>query len=300
MEKARKVFIVILNWNNSADTINCIKSLSYITYQNYEVVIVDNNSDDDDVKMLTEEFGNRIHLIKNKSNLGFSGGNNIGIKYALKAGAEYILLLNNDTVVEPDFLTNLINSPLNNKKTGIITPLINYEANRDKVWLAGGYISKLKASGFPYYFNRNEKEVKESRKVSFASGCCMLIKVKLLETIGVLDENYFLYVEDTDYCQRTLDEGYEIVFEKESKIYHKVNSTTTKLTKALPLYYSVRNRLYFAKKLFGNWFYPAYLYVISSILLKTLFWFFYGKNDMIKMAWKGVKDFHSHNIGKLV
>lgn len=292
------VYIIILNWNGLEDTSECLESLKKLDYDNFDVILVDNNSSGDDVKAIEEQFGDFIlKIIVNNSNLGFSGGNNVGIKYALENGADYVLLLNNDTVVEPDFLSRMIGSEKNDKSTGIITPMINYYSNKDKIWSAGGNIRKIKASGFTFGYNENAEKHNYDKLCTFASGCCMLIKSEVIKDVGLLDENYFLYLEDTDYCQRTLDAGYKILYVGSSKIYHKVFSTTTKQNAMLPLYYSVRNRLYFAKKNLGFFFYLAFFYLATVFLIKAIFVNKFDK-EMLKVVYLSFKDFFQNKMGK--
>jgi hypothetical protein len=205
--------------------------------------------------------------------------------------------LNNDTIVEPNFLSKLVEKSSSLPIIGILTPMINYYYNKDIVWSAGGYISKLKASGFSYAYNKNISLINTDRDCGFASGCCMLIKREVIEKIGVLDEKYFLYLEDTDYCQRALTAGYKIQYVSSSRIYHKVFATTAKENSLLPVYYSTRNRLYFAKKNLGLYFYAAMIYLIVVFSLKIII---ANKcnNNFAKIVFVSFRDFYKNNMGK--
>jgi GT2 family glycosyltransferase len=141
----RSVYIIIVNWNGLKDTYECIRSVLNISYKNYTILVVDNGSDKDDSKEIATKFPEVITL-RSESNLGFSGGNNLGIKYAMDKGAEYILLLNNDTIVEKDFLDVLVNIASKNQTIGLAVPKINYYSEPSKVWYAGGYISKFRGA----------------------------------------------------------------------------------------------------------------------------------------------------------
>jgi len=135
------VSIIILNWNGKEDTIKCLQSLRKTRYSNYEIVVVDNGSTGDDVKVLGEIFGDYIHIIKNDRNYEFAEGNNIGMRYALKKDTDYILLLNNDTVVDPEFLTELVTMAESDPRFGILGSKIYFYDNPNKIWFAGGNIS---------------------------------------------------------------------------------------------------------------------------------------------------------------
>ena len=143
-----KVEVIILNWNGVSDTLDCLASLKKVNYKNFEVIVVDNNSSGNDVEIIENKFGDFAkEIIVNSANLGFSGGNNVGIKYALGNNAEYVLLLNNDTVVEPDLLDVLLEKIESNIQIGIVAPQINYFDEPNKIWTEGGKISKLRGAG---------------------------------------------------------------------------------------------------------------------------------------------------------
>jgi len=293
--KEPKVSIVIINWNGYEDTYECIESLMKITYKNLEIVVVDNGSDTDDVLDLENKF-EKVKVLRNKENLGFSGGNNIGINYSLKQNSDFILLLNNDTTVNDNFLEPLVEKSLVTKDIGIIAPQINYYSNPKRIWSAGGKISKIRGSGFAF---SNKLEIEHSnllKEVTFVSGCCMLIKKEAFEKVGLFDEKYFLYTEDTDFCYRVNKTGLKIYITAESKIYHKVNKSTETTFSTLPLYYNTRNRLYFSKKNFKYFLPITFIYLSITMILKCIGWFITGKTSNISAVYRGFKDFL---IGKM-
>lgn len=292
------VLIVIVNFNGATDTIECIKSLEKISFKNYQIQIVDNSSDEENKKLLITKLSNKIKVIYSSTNLGFAGGNNIGIKESLKKNYDYTLLLNNDTLVEPDFLTNLTVEAQKNCEIGILAPKINYNLKRNFVWSAGGRISRIRGSGFSKYENKKDSKEIKNRDVEFVSGCCLLIKNEVFEKVGLLDENYFLYLEDTDFCQRVINAGFKIRLVASSKIYHKVNSTTARHQTSLPIYYTTRNRLYFSKKLLGNWYYAVLSYLFITMHFKFLYWYLTNKKDNIIAVRRAFKDFHINKMGK--
>ena len=292
-----KVITVILNWNGYADSIECINSILKIKYKNYEILLVDNGSDSKEYEKITS-LNSKAKIIRSKINLGFTGGNNLGIKYALEEKADYILLLNNDTTVEPNFLEPLLNLFKKEKNAGIVAPQINYFSEPQKIWSAGGKISRLRGSGFASS-DRIESRIKpDNKSVSFVSGCCMLIKKEVFEKIGLFDENFFLYVEDADLCYRTTHAGYKIIVNHHSKILHKVSSSTKENLSLLPLYYVTRNRLYFAKKNFPNFFIITVLYIVFSMSIKSIYWIFSNNSKNILILISAFKDYFSKRMGK--
>jgi GT2 family glycosyltransferase len=292
-----KITIVILNWNGYEDTSECIISLQKITYDNYQIVVVDNGSDDEEFNKLKNNFP-LIQVLRSDDNLGFTGGNNLGIKYSLEEKADYILLLNNDTIVEPNFIQPLLNVFEEDKNAGIVAPQINYFYEPRKIWTEGGKISRLRGSGFAYS-DQIESNIKPyNKEVTFVSGCCMLIKKEVFEKIGLFDENYFLYVEDADLCYRTTHAGYKIIVTHSSKIHHKVSSSTKEYLSLLPLYYVTRNRLYFAKKNFPNFFIITVLYIVFSMSIKSIYWIFSNNSKNILIIINAFKDYFSKRMGK--
>jgi hypothetical protein len=292
-----KVFIIILNWNGKDDTIECLESLKKIDYPDYKIVVVDNGSTDDSVEIIPKRYFEQVAFIAAKKNFGFSGGNNIGIDYALKNGADYILLLNNDTIVEPDFLSELVQAAEENKKVGILGPKILFYSNKNLIWSAGGKISKNYTRGeLVGYKEKDEGEYGEKKEVDYISGTCLLIKKEVVEKIGPMSEDYFLYYEDTDWNMRARRAGFKCLFVPNSKIYHKVSKSTIEFSFPY-IYYHSRNGLMLASR-FGCKF-CAWL---------TIFWIF--KKQVIKMIigykkeWarpvmKGVIDFWKGKKGKL-
>ncbi len=298
--KAKPVIaVIILNWNGFWDTIECLRSLASVKYENLRIIVVDNGSDNEDYLRFQDEFP-KINLVLSKENLGFTGGNNLGIEYAIKYNPDYFLLLNNDTTVEPNFIDYLLEVFDKYKNTGIAAPRINYYDEPKKIWTEGGKISRFRGSGFAYSESFDEEIKTEFKNVTFVSGCCMLIRKEVIDTIGLFDNNYFLYVEDADLCKRTLDAGYKIYVAYKSKIYHKVSSSTNSNLSGLPLYYMTRNRLYFAKKNFSNTYLITFLYLLLTMILKGIFWAFKGKERNISIVKVAFSDFLRGKRGKVI
>lgn len=270
----KKVGIILVNYNGAKDTVECLNSLYTVNYKNKKIYVVDNNSSEDDLEYL-ESFINcsYVKLIKLEENLGFSGGNNIGIKAALADGCEVIGLLNNDTTVEVDFLNQLVAKLFSDKRIGAVVPQIRDYYNEMVVSYGGGEINYLKGSVFIEGINRYEDSNNNTERfVTFGHGCCLFLKKEVILKIGLLPEEYFLYFEDADYSIQIVKSGYRIMYCPKSIIYHKESASTKKGSDNFQ-YYFTRNRFYFIKKNFKLLSkltaYPiSVLYLIKKMLLK--------------------------------
>ncbi|MDR3558848.1 MAG: glycosyltransferase family 2 protein [Candidatus Pacebacteria bacterium] len=252
-EQYPKVFIVVLNYNGGQDLERCLASLLSLNYPSFEAVVVDNNSDDGSFERAKGLFP-RAAFIRNDQNVGFSAGNNVGIKYALERGARYVLLLNNDTLVEKNFLSRLVEAVEKDPKIGLASPLI-FGANNETVWFSGGKIDWWRMRAVQC----REKLEKDSFSSDFISGCAMLIKTEVFKKVGLLDEDYFLYYEDTDFSLRTKRAGYKLAVVSESRIFHLEKSEQNKKNKT---YWLVLSGLIFFQKNSRWWQWPyIYLYV---------------------------------------
>lgn len=249
MEKL--VCFILVNYNGYKDTLACVDSLLKIQYSNYKIIIIDNASTNNSVEMLKKIESERIKLISLSENIGFSGGNNVGIEIAKDENSDFIILLNNDTIVNSNFLKPLIDVCDENINS-ITSPKINYCSNKNKIWYAGGKISfKLGRSwhnGINKPDNNKNLNVKE---VSFISGCCMCIPREVINKVGLLSEDYFLYYEDTDYCCKAMKKGVKLLYVPESLIYHNVSASTGH-NSPIMTYYKIRNRLYFIEQNISN------------------------------------------------
>lgn len=256
-----KVGIVILNWNGWGYTKECLKAIQKIKNTNFNTltIVVDNGSTDGSVKKIQNEFP-KIELLKNDANLGFSKGNNIGIKHALKNECEFVLILNNDVVVTPDLLEELLNtSKINN--AFIVSPKIyfykGFEFHKSKykqselgkvIWFAGGIIDWNNIIGYHRGVDAVDKgQLDKDSEIDYATGACVLIDCLMFEKIGFFDEKYFLYYEDLDFCQRAKKSGSRIYYSSKAKAWHK-NAGSSFSGSNLQDYYIVRNRLLFGMK----------------------------------------------------
>lgn len=236
------VYIIVLNFNNLKDTIETLESLERIHYRNFKVLVVDNGSE----KWVIEEIRKRFkfELIENGVNLGYAGGNNVGIRRALEEKADYILILNNDVVIERDALRKMIKVMEEDKSCCACQPLVKYYG-KDLIWSAG---TKM-FLGYPRLYLKGKKEVKGIFEPPFGiSGCSILFRAEALRNVGLFDEKLFLMHEETDWCIRAKKKGYRFLVIAEALAYHKVSATLGFLSQKY-LYYVSRNWLIVARKL---------------------------------------------------
>lgn len=245
----KKVEIVILNYNNWNDTLKCIKSSLKINYSNYSIVLVDNASTDNSCELLIEAFP-KLNIIKSTINGGYANGMNLGINYALKNGADYIVILNNDTIVTENFLNNLMITAYSKEKIGIVSPKVGYIGQEDTLYCGGGNFSKLKCTGVAEYQGKSfEKYATENREINFAEGCCLLVKREVFEKVGLFEEKFFMYFEDVEFSER-VTKYFKIMFCSDAVIYHKSGAGKSWVDYSpLYYYYYTRNRMWlFSKK----------------------------------------------------
>lgn len=254
-----KVFIIILNWNGKEFIFKCLDSVLKLKsdHLRLSVVVVDNASTDDSDKIVEERYKG-IKILRNQENLGFSGGNNVGIRYALENGADYVLILNPDTIVDQNLAVQLIKVAEKDARIGMISPKIYFapgyeyhkvrysELERGKViFYAGGEIDWENVLDSHRGVDEVEKgQYDEVSETDFATGCAMLVKREVLEKVGVFDPKYFLYREDNDLCQRAKKAGYKVVYAPGGKVWH-LNASSSVVGGDLHDYYLTRNRLLF-------------------------------------------------------
>ena len=215
-----KIAIILVNWNGYEYTKYCILSLIKCKNTlNYKIIVVDNNSSDLSVDKLKKQFP-RIKYIRNNFNIGFTGANNVGIKWSLENNFEYIALLNNDTEVEPDFLDHLISPFKEDPSVGAVQPLILQHKRKNIVWNGGGQIDY----SFGRFLNVNKgvdkNQIKQIQNIDWITGCCVLIKSEVINKVGLLDNFFFVYFEDVDWSLRIRKSGYKLFLQTKSIVYH--------------------------------------------------------------------------------
>lgn len=306
----KKVFLIILNWNREEMTVRCLESIVQSSSAKSadkvqtEIVVVDNGSTNQSIEKIKNKISKtqikNIKIIENKENLGYAEGNNVGIRYALKNGADYVCLLNNDTRVSSDFLIQLIKVAESNREIGIVGGKIyfekGYEFHKDRykpaelgkvIWYAGGIVDWKNV----YASHRGVDEVdkgqyKKVEETEYINGCLMLVKREVFEKIGLLDSRYFAYYEENDFCQRAKRAGYKLVYTPKSVIWH-LNAGSSAPGSSLHDYFLTRNRLLFGLK----W---APLRSKIALIKESIKLLFKGR----KWQKRGVRDFYLGRFGK--
>lgn len=308
-----RIFIILLNWNGYRDTIECLESILKITYPNYQIVIVDNHSEDDSIVQLTKWAEEKkvdfqtlsvskvcesqhsdkfLTILKADQNYGFAGGNNIGMNFALHTDTEFILLLNNDTIVTRDFLSHMVKTAIEQPNIGAVGGKIYYYPETSHVWFSGGYINHIKGGG--YHFVEDHKGLREC---DFITGCLALFPSHILKEVGLFDERYFLISEDTDLSQRIRIKGYKLIVDCNAIIYHKLSRAIGGKYSPRNQYYFHRNRMLFFKKFLPK--HTKFLFFFFQFLIIIPVWILIelvsGRKTAVKWASRGYRDF-LHNI----
>ena len=262
-----KIFVVILNFNGASTLPACLTSVFQSDYPNFEIIVVDNDSKDGSFEQAKSNFS-RLYLIKNSKNLGFSQGNNVGIRYALEKFTDYVFLLNNDAIIEKGTLSLLEKTARENSTVGIISPLI-MEGDNKNIWFAGGEIQwnkmrsrhlTIPASELPY-------------SSEYLSGCAMLINKAVFQKIGLFDERFFLYYEDADFSLRAKKANFDLLIDPSIRIKHleQSNQSDSKV------YWLVLSGLLF--------------FHIHGSLSQKIWFFFYT-------AMRKIKNFYKYHLRK--
>lgn len=298
-----KVSIVILNWNGWKDTIPCLESLQKINSKDLsvEIVVVDNASNDESVKKINNFKSKfKLTLLQTGSNLGFAGGNNVGLRYSLENNFDYVCVLNNDTIVDEDCIQEFLKSAKKNPDFGILTPKIyfahGFEFHKDRytkkdlgkvIWSAGGDLDWANVYGSNHGVDEVDTgQFDKERIVDFATGACMFISSKVLKECGYFDEKYYLYLEDTDLSIRIRNSGRTVIYVPKAIIWHKVSQSSA-IGSGLNDYFITRNRLIFGMR---------YASVRAKYALaREAVRLYFGGRPWQKV---GVQDYFAGNLGK--
>lgn len=240
-----QIYTILLNWNGKHDTLECLDSLMACNFSGqHVVVVVDNASADGSQQAIRQRFPDVV-LLQNDRNLGFAGGNNVGIGYALDQGADFVYLLNNDTVVDSGMLNALFEAAVEHPEAGIFGAKVYYHKNPNRIWYAGAEWSQ-KHAGLVIDGHDHEDDGKsweELKPTGSASGCAMLIRSDVFRRIGLLDSRFFILWEEIDFCYHARRAGYACMFVPKAKLWHKVSSTFGAARSPRYLYFDWRHRL---------------------------------------------------------
>lgn len=289
------VSIITINYNQSAVTNALLESLNKVKSPSFEVIVVDNASGNEDHKNINTSYP-FVKLVLSKTNLGFAGGNNLGYQYA---SGDYILLLNNDTEVDPDFMLPMVELLQNDAKIGAVSPKIRYFDHPDIIQYAGfSPMNMLTLRMHAWGFKEQDRGQHDTRKrTDFAHGCAMMIPRRVINDVGAMCEDYFLYYEEHDWSKRIRDAGYIIMYEPASLVLHK-ESISIRKDSPLKTYYLNRNRILFMRRnLKGVSRLVPTLYLVFISIPKNLLGFLLsGKKEHLTAYWKAITWHFKHSV----
>jgi len=244
------VWIVVLNWNGLADTLACIESLRLLRYANRRIVVVDNGSTDGSVDVLRHTARqSNLEILEADTNLGYAGGNNVGIRYAIDQGAEFVLVLNNDTTVDPALLDELIAAAERHPAAGCFAPWIFYMDEPDRVWFTRSeWAPEISAFTAPGKGMLASELSPSPASTDYVCGAALFFRNAVAQQIGLLDERFFLVYEDSDWCFRAREAGFECISVPTARVWHKIGSSFGSEASPLRTYFSARNKLLWAEK----------------------------------------------------
>jgi GT2 family glycosyltransferase len=282
------VYSIVLNYNNYTDTIDTIESVLSLEYDANSILLIENSSDKSIIRKIRTQFPN-LAIFENEKNLGYAGGNNVGIQKAIASGADYIFLLNNDVTLEKDVLKKCISAMEKSPGCAACQPIIVTFENEERIWSAGTQLY----FGYPRLFLKGTKLQKNGIKTSPFGlvGCAILFRRSALQQIGFFDESLFLLHEETDWCIRAKQMNFSLLIISNAIVYHKI-STTIGMFSKIYLYYIGRNWLLVGKK---NFSFFSYLYILLTEFLIRFPYYLYhitkkGQIRMIKFYLKGIFD----------
>lgn len=285
--KALRLVAVSVNWNRAKDTIACVQSLKAQSLPLNKIIVVENGSDEEPSFISRNPFDD-IEVLETGKNLGFGAGANAGMKRALAMGADYVLLINNDTIADVKMLETLLEE---SQKEGfaISAPLIYYHDNPNEVWSAGGHICQVFGLPLNAHHRKNPPSVNTQR--SFLTGCCLLFSKFAIEKLGFFVEDYFMYYEDLDYMARARQAGIKIGLVPSAKLWHKEAQSSGGYLNPKERYWSARSLMKYSKRATKWWnAIPLWAHRAISVFLWTLRLLLKGKPDALKAYWQGLRE----------
>ncbi len=269
--------IVVLNWQGWRDTLTCLASLQKLRYPHYEVIAVDNGSEDDSVAQIRTAYPH-ITVLETEYNRGFAGGNNVGIRHALSRGASYIWLLNNDTVVDPDSLEAMVAVAEADAGVGAVGVVLYDMSNPEHIQVWGGGRVNMWLGRSRYCTTPAPPD-----RLDYVTGASLFVRREVFERVGLLDDGFFMYWEDTDFAFRLTRAGYRMAVAEQARVWHKESASTGKDSAALDVYFN-SSAVRFFKRYSRLAFVPIALGVGGKILRRAL----QGDWERARAVWYGL------------
>lgn len=289
---APRVAVIVLNWNGTDDTIECLQSLMRVDYPRCEIIVVDNGSRESPRARIAAEFPTVTYL-QTAHNLGYAGGNNVGIRHALAHGHDYVFVLNNDTIVEPDFLTHAVAVAESDAAIGVVGIKIMAWDQPGHVWVAYGRVTyRQSLIGLVGYYEPDDGRYDQQCDVDWVPGTAMLFSRRALECVGLFDEAFFAYHEDVDWCTLARERGFRVVFAPGARIHHKGHRSSGGKGYVTPRQYlGGRNMVLFVRK-HARWYQTLRFvaFQLATLPLQYLRRSFTGEQRGVVLKVRGMLD----------
>ena len=284
-----KLAIIIVNWKQYELTTKCLISIYKSKFKKFDVILIDNESNFKKLENLSDNF-KKLKVFQNESNLGFGLANNQGINYAIQNNFKYVMLLNNDTEVDKNFIDPLINTINKDNTTGAVQPLIMNYNNKNSIWSAGGYLNKF------FGYTSTVKNPNRNLGLDWITGCCILLKSDTIKKVGLIDENFFAYYEDVDWSIRIKDLGYSLNLVNTSLVYHhgsissKNSSSEGKLSPYVH-YLNFKNHIYLLRKHNNKFnFLGLILYQSVKVFFYSVYFILRLRFNKLRIIYQGIID----------
>ena len=293
------LYVVVLNNNRRDDTLACLESLSQSDYRNLKIILLDNLSTDGSIDIVAQRYPD-VQIIRLRENLGYAGNNNIGIQAALDQGAEWVFVLNDDTILDSNCLSLLVAAGERDKTVGILGPMVYHFDEPTIIQSAGGTLGQYWLSMHLGKDEPDHGQFKSVHEVEWISGCAILVRREAIEQVGMLDADYFLYWEETEWCIRAREAGWHIQHVPQAKLWHKGVKRDYQ-PKPYVTYYVTRNRLFTLVKHHAPW--SVRFIVVLRTLQTIVSWSVRPKwrsqREHRNAMWKGLIDFWQRRLGPM-
>lgn len=285
----KRIAIILINWNSLETTCDCINSLKQVHYKDFDIIVVDNASEDHSADKLEALYPD-IKLIKSPVNTGFTGGNNIGFRYSIDHGYEFSFMQNNDTFVEPDYLKPLVDYMDLHPEAGVVQPRIFYNHDRNLIWDGGSYINRFLGHTYTKGVGRPSSQAYNFEKeVDWITGCAFFVRNSILQQTGLLADNMFMNWEDVDLSFRIKKLGYQLAYIPSSVIYHIASSSLKSQTKGkegflspAAHYRNIRNRIWIMKR-YIPWYFAPSAIIFNVVYLSGVIGYFTMRRRFVKL-----------------
>ncbi len=271
MAETKKIGVVTVTYNSAGFIDDFMNSMLQQTHRDFILYIIDNASSDDTLERIRHFNDPRIQTIANTDNLGVAAANNQGINLSLSQDCDFVLLINNDTIFNPDMLERLIDGA-SAYNCDMIVPKITYFDPPDIIWCAGGTFTRWNFYS-PFHYGDGQKDIGQfdrPRRIDYCPTCCMLIKAGVFDRIGLMDEKYFVYFDDLDFCYRAMRAGLSMYYHPEATMKHIVSGSTGGIKSPFAITYGTRNKIYFVRKHINRLIVPFLLLAYQTLLVAKL------------------------------